>query len=198
MAIHLPLSRLSQWQQVTFCAALLERMLPNYQMFAHAVDFGDAALLRNQLDLLWQWLDKNNRTKVNFEAQLNKLEAATPNPEHFDTYGVFPALDVCMAIMSVFQGIQDKNSADFASVGRLSANSVYGYVELLLAEESGEEDEIDPQALEQHPLVQWEVATQNELFDFLKNAPENSKSCQQARQMVMEEGLSNLGIEVEG
>jgi len=198
VAIHLPLSRLSQWQQVTFCAALLERMLPNYQMFAQAVDFGDAALLRNQLDLLWQWLDKNNRTKVNFEAQLNKLEAATPNPEHFDTYGVFPALDVCMAIMSVFQGIQDKNSADFASVGRLSANSVYGYVELLLAEESGEEDEIDPQALEQHPLVQWEVATQNELFDFLKNAPENSKSCQQARQMVMEEGLSNLGIEVEG
>ena len=196
MAIHLPLSRLSQWQQVTFCAALLERMLPNYQMFSQAVDFGDAALLRNQLDLLWQWLDKNNRTKVNYEAQLNKLEAATPNPEHFDTYGVFPALDVCMALMSVFQGIQDKNSADFASVGRLSANSVYGYVELLLVEESGEALDIDPKAMEQHPLVQWEVATQNELFDFLKNAPENKKTCEQAKQMVMEEGLSNLGIEV--
>ncbi|WDE05465.1 YjaG family protein [Thalassomonas viridans] len=212
MAIHLPLSRLSQWQQVTFCAALLERMLPNYQMFARAVEFGDAALLRNQLDLLWQWLDKNNRTKINFEAQLNKLEAATPNPELFDTYGVFPALDVCMALMSVFQGIQDKNSADFASVGRLSANSVYGYVELLLLEERAEEraeestgdsaepnDEaldIAPDVLEQHPLVQWEVATQNELFDFLKNAPENKKTCEQAKEMVMEEGLSNLGIEV--
>ncbi|WDE11794.1 YjaG family protein [Thalassomonas haliotis] len=204
MAIHLPLSRLSQWQQVSFCAALLERMLPNYQMFSQAVDFGDAKLLRNQLDLLWQWLDKNNRTKINFEAQLNKLEAATPNPENFDTYGVFPALDVCMALMSVFQGIQDKNSADFASVGRLSANSVYGYVELLLteeiieelAEESDEELAIAPEALEQHPLVQWEVATQNELFDFLKNAPENKKTCEQAKLMVMEEGLSNLGIEV--
>ncbi|WP_281559135.1 YjaG family protein [Thalassomonas sp. RHCl1] len=204
MAIHLPLSRLSQWQQVTFCAALLERMLPNYQMFSQAVDFGDGKLLRNQLDLLWQWLDKNSRTKINFEAQLNKLEAATPNPEHFDTYGVFPALDVCMALMSVFQGIQDKNSADFASVARLSANSVYGYVELLLVEElveeSGEESDegltVAPEALEQHPLVQWEVATQNELFDFLKEAPENKKTCEQAKQMVMEEGLSNLGIEV--
>ena len=106
--------------------------------------------------------------------------------------------------MSVFQGIQDKNSADFASVGRLSANSVYGYVELLLseeiaeemAEESDDEISITPEALEEHPLVQWEVATQNELFDFLENAPENKKTCEQAKNLVLEEGLSNLGIEI--
>ena len=200
MAIHLPLSTLSQWRQIAFCAALLERMLPNYQVFSEAVDFGEPTLLRNQLNLLWQWLDKNNRGKINFTAQLNKLEPATPNPELFDSYGVFPALDVCMALMSVFQGIQDKESADFASVGRLSANSVYGYVELLLLEEEleqGDEDSAElVAAIEAHPLVQWEVATQNELFDFIKDAPENNKSCEQAKQLVLEEGLSNLGIEI--
>ena len=41
VAINLPLTKLSQWQQVAFCAALLERMLPNYQMFAEHVEFGN-------------------------------------------------------------------------------------------------------------------------------------------------------------
>lgn len=207
MIKHLPLSTLSQWRQVTFCVALLERMLPNYQMFSEAVDFGDYPLLRNQLDLLWQWLDKNNHGKINFSAQLNKLEPATPNPELFDTYGVFPALDVCMAIMSLFQAISDKEDADFTTVGRLSSNSVYGYVELLLEQEQEQGSESVSkemltdeaaltEAIEAHPLVQWEIDTQYELFDFLKDAPETKATCEQAKQLVLEEGLSNLGIEI--
>ena len=93
MAIHLPYKNLSQWQQVAFCAALLERMLPNYQMFAEHAEFGDYKVLRNQLDLIWQWLDKNSRCKINYDAQIAKLEEQVPDPDAFDFFGVFPALE---------------------------------------------------------------------------------------------------------
>lgn len=44
--------------------------------------------------------------------------------------------------------------------------------------------------------MQWEQETQSELFEFLKKAPENKKSCLYAKSLVLEEGMSNLGIEI--
>ncbi len=199
MAIHLPFAKLSHWQQVTFASALLERMLPNYQMFSENSQFGNYALLRNQLDLIWQWLDKNNKIKININAQLNKLEEQTPDPEAFDSFGVFPALDVCMAMMSLWQLMQtngtDKDHEDINSISRLSQNSVNYYVELLVIEESGED--VQAENIDEHPLIVWENETQNELFDFLKMASETKRSCQLAKELVLSEGLSNLGIAIE-
>lgn len=198
MAIHIPLKDLSQWQQVAFCSALLERMLPNYKMFSDVEQFGEFKVIRNQLDLVWQWLDKNNRCKINFTAQLTKLEEQTPNPEHFNTFGVFPALDVCMALMSLLQAMQDKDDEGFFNVSRLSANSVNFYVELLLSEALNNQDEevIIEDDINQHPLTQWEVESQQELFDFIKSGLENKTTCIKAKTLMLEEGLSNLGIEI--
>ncbi|WP_220461188.1 MULTISPECIES: YjaG family protein [unclassified Colwellia] len=202
VAINLPFSKLSQWQQVAFSAALLERMLPNYQMFAEHVEFGDFKVLRNQLDLIWQWLDKANRCKINYDAQIAKLEEQVPDPDDFDFLGVFPALDSAMALMSLFQGMQDLESDSLSNISKLSENSVSYYVELSLAQQIDEitpdEEEIviSAQQIAEHPLMQWEIATQNELFEFLTTASENKASCLQAKAMVLEEGLSNLGIDI--
>jgi uncharacterized protein YjaG (DUF416 family) len=202
VAINLPLKNLSQWQQVAFCAALLERMLPNYQMFAEHVEFGDYKVLRNQLDLIWQWLDKNSRCKINYDAQIAKLDEQVPDPDAFDFFGVFPALDSAMAIMSLFQSMQDSQNSVFENISKLSENSVSYYVELSLAQEidaqtpEGDEIIITPEQITQHPLMQWEIATQDELFDFIKTASENKASCLKAKALVLEEGLSNLGIEI--
>ena len=202
VAIHLPYKNLSQWQQVAFCAALLERMLPNYQMFAEHAEFGDYKVLRNQLDLIWQWLDKNSRCKINYDAQIAKLEEQVPDPDAFDFFGVFPALDAAMALMSLFQSIQDPQNSSFENIGKLSENSVSYYVELSLAQEidaeapEGDEIIIVPEKITEHPLMQWEIATQHELFDFIKTASETKASCIKAKSLVLEEGLSNLGIEI--
>ncbi|GAA6171278.1 YjaG family protein [Colwellia sp. KU-HH00111] len=199
MANHLPFEKLGYWQQIAFASAILERMLPNYQMFSENSQFGDYALLRNQLDLVWQWLDKNSQIKININAQLAKLEAQTPDPEAFDTFGVFPALDVCMAMMALWQLMQsngqDKHHEDISSISRLSLNSVNYYVELLLLDEGM--TQIDAKDIGAHPLAVWEKDTQNELFDFLKLAAQSKRSCQLAKEMVLSEGLSNLGIEIE-
>lgn len=199
MAVHLPFTKLSYWQQIAFSGALIERMLPNYRMFSESNQFGDFKVLRNQLDLIWQWLDKNNQTKININAQLNKLEEQTPDPEVFDSFGVFPALDTCMALMSLWQLMQsngkDTEHEDITSVSRLSYNSVSYYVELLLVDDN--ELVIQPDDINEHPLAIWEKETQYELFDFLKFAAENKRSCQLAKEMALSEGLSNLGIEIE-
>jgi len=92
---------------------------------------------------------------------------------------------------------KDKSHDDVTSVSRLSHNSVSYYVELLLLEEAEEQENlIDDEAISAHPLIQWEKETQHELFDFLKHAAENKRSCQLAKKMVLSEGLSNLGIEI--
>lgn len=198
MAIHLPFTKLTYWQKVAFASAMLERMLPNYRMFSESSQFGEYKVIRNQLDLIWQWLDKNNKVKINIDAQLNKLEEQTPDPENFDFFGVYPALDACMAMMSLLQLIQshgtDKSDEDINNISRLSQNSVSYYVELLLNEEDN--NEITPETIAEHPLSVWEKDTQYELFDFLKFAAENKRSCQLAKEMVLSEGLSNLGIEI--
>jgi uncharacterized protein YjaG (DUF416 family) len=199
--MNISLKPLSQWQQITFCAALLERMLPNYQLFSEGADFGEFKVLRNQLDLIWQWLDKNNKCKINYGAQLNKLEEQTPNPELFDVFGVFPALDVCMAMMSLLQGMQDNDKQDIENVenvARLSQNSVSYFVELTLAQAYEQDDEIviAESDINDHPLMVWEQATQEELFDYLTKAPENKATCVSVKAMVLEEGLSNIGIEI--
>ena len=103
-----------------------------------------------------------------------------------------------MAMMSLLQLIQsngtDKDNEDIISVSRLSNNSVSYYIELLLLDEGV--TEIQTESINEHPLAVWEKETQYELFDFLKLAAENKRSCQLAKEMVLSEGLSNLGIEI--
>ena len=203
--MNLNFSNLSHWQQTAFCAALLERMIPNYSLFSESASFGDAKVLRNQLDMIWQKLASPQNTKINIEAQLTKLEVETPDPEEFEFFGVFPALDCCMALMSIWQLMQtkpqDDTAEDIASVSRLSENTVSGYVELLLAENTSDADsDLLNESLENdvlaHPLMEWEHATQQELFNFLQFAAMSKKSCQIAKEMVLSEGLSSLGIEL--
>ncbi len=201
MSIHLPFAQLSQWQKIAFSASLIERMLPNYKIFAENSGFGNYQLIRNQLDLIWQRLDKNQKVKINYDAQLLKLEEQIPDPQAFDFFGVYPALDASMAVMSLLQAMQDNEGEGFDNISRLSENSVNFYVELCLAQEldeqkPGETEEIAQQLIDDHPLMQWERETQNELFHYLKGAPENNATIKEIKNTVIEQGLSNLGIEI--
>jgi len=218
VSIHLPFATLSPWQQIAFAAALIERMLPNYQLFSTAADFGDAKVLRNQLDLIWQWLanstGKENVLKINIEAQLAKLELQTPDPDIFDFFGAYCALDACMALTALWQIMlnlqpkkltrkvppQEADVEDIQSISLLSYSSVNAYIELQLTDGYSESEQIDlaviAQEISQHALMEWEIAMQNELFNFLKFAAENQRSCQLAKEMMLAEGLSNLGLDI--
>jgi uncharacterized protein YjaG (DUF416 family) len=100
-----------------------------------------------------------------------------------------------MAMVSLFQIMQDKTSEGCMNVSKLSENSVVKYVELMLSQEMAEEA-ITDENIDSHPLMEWELATQQELFSYIRIAQENKKSCVHAKSLVLEEGLSNLGIEI--
>ena len=95
--IHLRTERLEARQHLTFMASLCERMYPNYQMFCKQTEFGDPAVYRRILDLVWETLVVKD-AKVNFDSQLEKLEEAIPSAEDYDLYGVYPAIDACIAL----------------------------------------------------------------------------------------------------
>lgn len=95
--IHLRLERLESWQHVTFMACLCERMYPNYAMFCKQTEFGDGQIYRRILDLIWETLTVKD-AKVNFDSQLEKFEEAIPAADDYDLYGVYPAIDACVAL----------------------------------------------------------------------------------------------------
>lgn len=196
--IRLPFKKLSVWQQTAFCAAIIERMLPNYAMFSQATEFGDVNLLRNQLNLVWQRLDKSQKVKINYDVQLEKLEEQVPNPELFEFFGVFPALDTCMAVHALLQYLQSPDEDSVEQVSRLSANSVSAYIELMLLEELPEDDlsDIAESDIAEHPLMVWEKEMQSAIFDTLRASAENVKTIKDIKHLVLEQGLSNLGIEI--
>jgi uncharacterized protein YjaG (DUF416 family) len=174
VSIYLPFKKLTPWQQGVFAAALVERMLPNFSLYNETSGCGDMALLRNQLDLVWQRLAKKS-VKINFEVQLEKLEGQVPEVNDDDAFGVYAALDVCMALTSLLQGMADKSQESFEQVSKLSYANTSAYVELLLLEQGAEQ--ISEAMLKDHPLLQWEKDSQFELFDLVKALPENELSC---------------------
>lgn len=98
--IHKRLEKLESWQQLTFMACLTERMYPNYQVFCQQSAFGEAAVYRRILDLVWELLTVKD-VKINFDSQLEKLEAAIPDADTYDMYGVYPAIDACVALSEI-------------------------------------------------------------------------------------------------
>lgn len=181
---------LSNWQQQLFAAALLQRMLPNYRLFADACQFGDYELLQNQLDLVWQRLQKLP-IKINIEVQLEKLEPQIPQSKKFDVFAVFPAIDVCSGLTCVLQSFSESAINCASELSLLSRSSVASYLELLLASETQEQQKL----IDADPLMQWEEEMQQTLYDLVKQSQENKQTCLQVKALVTEQRLTNLAIE---
>jgi uncharacterized protein YjaG (DUF416 family) len=170
--------------QLAFAATLCERMLPNYQLFSDATEFGDAAVLRNCLNAIW---DASRKTKpaINAERWQTKLDACMPDPEQFDIFGVGPAIDAVASLAALIDGLNESDYPAAVEISRVSRSCVKQY--LLFSE--GEDV-----ALKDHPLMQYEFALQEELVDFLAGAKPGDTLQRQIREAFLSEGLSNLGL----
>ena len=82
---------LSRKQQGVLSLTLLERMKPNYQLFAQVTEFPQPHNLDNMVNSLWERLLVKG-TKVNLSAMEEKIEQLTPDELEFDMYGVYPAI----------------------------------------------------------------------------------------------------------
>jgi len=191
--MQLDLNSLNLWQQQVFAAALLQRMLPNYAYFSQATQFGEFNLLNNQLDIIWQKLSQMP-IKFNSEIQLEKLQQNIPADIDFDIFAVYPAIDVCSGLVSLFESFDEKETRCAFDLSLLSLNTVSSYLTFISAQGEDSKPPIQSE-VESDPLFVWELETQQELFDMVSRFKPSKQNCQAVKALVMQQRLSSLAIE---
>lgn len=158
--------KLESWQHVTFMACLCERMYPNYAMFCKQTEFGDGLLYRRITDLIWETLTVKD-AKVNFDSQLEKLEEAIPAADDFDMYGVYPAIDACVALSELIHSRLSGETLEHAiEVSKTSITTV------AMLEMTREGREMTDEELKANPAVEQEWDIQWEIFRLLADCEE--------------------------
>lgn len=188
---------LGYYQQAAVAAALLERMIPNYQLFHEVTEFGDAKLCRDILNMVWEWLFVR-RVKINFERLAEELELATPDQAHFDVFGVFPAIDAATALDSMLNGISQQDAAEFINVAKISQATVARLIEWEAESEANIRSEAElKKYVREHELMQYEMDCLAELIDLVTPIQSFEKSdVQRLKAWVKEQGLTNLAMEL--
>lgn len=187
--IHKRMEKLASWQHYTFMACLCERMYPNYQVFCHQTRFGEAAIYRRILDLVWETLVIKG-AKVNFDSQLEKLEDAIPDADRFEVYGVHPAIDACVALSELIHAHLSGETLEHAiEVSELSIRTV-AMLEMTQADKEMTDDE-----LKSLPLIENELDVQWEIFRLLIECEERDiELIKGLRADLKEVATSNIGI----
>lgn len=178
---------LSTPASIVFSCALMQRMLPNYQLFCKATGFGDAHLAQSILNLVWEWC-MSPQNKFNAGVQLEKLEEVIPEVDDFDIFAVYPALDYCMALSSILQSFMKEHEHAAVTIAKLSQGSVEAYI-LAGSEETLSNDEI-----KQDPLMQFEIETQQSLLAFVSENKVSKELVKALRTDLLNENMSNLGL----
>uniref|UniRef100_A0A486XN78 DUF416 family protein n=1 Tax=Rheinheimera sp. BAL341 TaxID=1708203 RepID=A0A486XN78_9GAMM len=184
------------YQQAAIAATLLERMLPNYQLFAEVTQTGDADLPCHILTLVWEWLTVK-KAKINFDKLSDELELITPQISDFDIFGVYPAVDCATALDMMLSGIAQQDSGEFINVAKISQATV-----ARLIEHDSIDDDITTEAelkkiVREHPLMQYEMDCLAELIALVSPIAQFGREERQLLQnWVAEQGLTNLGMEL--
>lgn len=184
------------YQQAAIAATLLERMIPSYQLFAEVSEFGDAALPRHVLDLVWEWLQVR-RAKINFDKLQEELELITPEVNNFDMFGVFPALDAMTALDTMLNGITQQDSSDFIDVAKISQASVARLIEHESADLDITTEAELKKVVRDHELMNYEMECLAELISLVQPIQSFGRAeVQLLRSWVQEQGVTNLGMEL--
>ncbi|KQN57107.1 MULTISPECIES: YjaG family protein [Rahnella] len=187
--IHLRLEKLESWQHVTFMASLCERMYPNYQAFCLETGFGEPQVYRRILDLIWETLVVKD-AKVNFDSQLEKLEEAVPSSDDYDIYGVYPAIDACIALGEL---IHSRLSGETLSHAVAVSETSIRTVAMLEMTQAGKE--MTDEELKVIPAVEEEWDIQWEIFRLLADCEERDlELIKGLRSDLREAAVSNIGI----
>lgn len=190
--IHKRIEKFESWQNYTFMACLCERMYPNYYVFCQQTDLYDASVYRKILDLVWESLIVKG-AKVNYDSQLEKLESAIPDADLFDIYGVYPAIDACVALSELVHAhLSGETLSHAVAVSEISISTV------AMFEMTQEGREMTDDELKELPAIQDELDVQWEIYRLLLNCEERDiELIKGLRSELKEEKTSNLCIKIE-
>ncbi|MBS9783495.1 MAG: DUF416 family protein [Pasteurella sp.] len=195
--IHKRIERFETWQHLTFMLCICERMLPNFQLFCEVAYTKDDKrsnndkILQNILNLVWEHLTIKG-AKINFENQLQKLEAIIPDPNEFDFYGVFPAEDACKAVAELLHSIiAGEHLEQSILVSQISISTIISYLEVV------EDREFNEQELKALPEIEQELDLQWWVYRELKECEKRDvELLLTLKNQLRESGISNIGLKI--
>lgn len=182
---------LKDWQLAAYCAAVSERMFPNFSLFARLMEFGDVAQMRRILDGVWDHL-QGTGAKMNFEVQLDKVEANMPNLEEFEMYGASPALDAIVALFSTLNTVIAADAGEVINVANMSRESVATFIEIS-ADDQISDDEL-VRYINTHELMQQQDDFQDVVMEIIQDDIPRGEALKELRELAHNDGYSNLGI----
>ncbi len=155
--IHLRLEKLESWQHVTLWPACANVCIPTTRCSASKPSLATACFIVVSSDLIWETLTVKD-AKVNFDSQLEKLEEAIPAADDFDMYGVYPAIDACVALSELIHSRLSGETLEHAIEVRQDPITTVAMLEMTQEgrEMTDEELKANP-AVEQEWDIQWEI-----------------------------------------
>ena len=122
--------------------------------------------------------------------QLEKLEEAIPAADDFDMYGVYPAIDACVALSELIHSRLSGETLEHAiEVSKTSITTV------AMLEMTQEGREMTDEELKANPAVEQEWDIQWEIFRLLADCEERDlELIKGLRADLREAGESNIGI----
>ncbi len=187
------LAALKDWQLAAFCAALSERMYPNFALFSDLVEFGDNQKIRTVLDGVWDFL-ANTGAKMNFEVQLGHVETNMPDLEEFTMYGAVPARDAVLALIQTLDCILEADKELASDVANLSRECVATFIEFSEADDQLSDEEL-LRMINTHELMEVEDAFQQDVLDQISASKQPNKALMQGlKTLAANDGVSNIGV----
>ena len=186
------LQQLDPRRQQAFMAALCERMLPNYRLYAETTGLGDPHGVRVILDLVWEQLAVKE-ARIDFDRQSEKLADLEP-PAEDDSFGARRALETVVALSALLDTLRGEAIEAVLEVSRASRSGVRAYIELT----EGEEDAGRlSERIREHPLMADENDFQDAVLEAVEAGPLDRESLKTLRRLGRNEGVSNLGLSAE-
>ncbi len=132
------LNSLTHWQQLSFCAAICERSMPNFQLFCELEETPEQSKQsRKILNKVWEYLRGQLSSMKNIEKQLEVLNELVPDPTQYESYGAYPAMDCMVTLQSCIQGILDDSINDAQAMQTMTHERLLEVFEL---QEQNKED----------------------------------------------------------
>ena len=147
--------------------------------------------MRRILDGVWDYLG-NSGAKMNFEVQLDKVEANMPDLDEFEMYGASPALDAVVALFSTLNTVIASDASEVVNVANMSRESVATFIEMT-ADDQMSDDEL-VRYINTHELMQQEDDFQAVALEILQDDISRSEALSELREVARNDGYSNIGI----
>lgn len=170
---------------LAYGAGLVARMYPNYALFADVVETKDQLVFGNILNLVWEYIGGKNQ-RIDFQKQQDKLEAITPDPDNFDLYGVWPALDATVALGSLLSACERWDADEIDAIELVSLSTIGQYLDVV-----GENDSDN-----NHQLYDAEQQYVEALCVVIEdNKKSRGKLVSAVKELVQAFVVSNIGLE---